>query len=366
MPCAPPCCCAIDATGGTTRAAWCRRCLVCLMEIESAPAVRKAPMRPHDLQPPLPPLSPQTDPPRSTPAVGRSSAPAHLAAPPARLISHCRAATHAAAACSSEPAQLAAILLARWSPAPCRPAQSPAWYCPLLPASCAPFHPAGQVLPPHVDVRTQALYQMLYQGFVGLIFSVFNNNSASKGQQVQVRAASGAGAGQPQRGEGGRARQRPAQQPNVPPRPLCCTSCSSAGVALRVAAEAAAQPQPLEPAAAPSPPTPSQVTAFQSVPQSSQLAPVLSAELEGLDSSTWEAIRASAAGGRLPRHPRSRWQMARLAARLPRLASRPCWPGSAVHMLTRAAAGCTGAAEAGKQRHRPPACPSPPAPPARC
>jgi hypothetical protein len=48
----PLCCCAIAATGGTTRAAWCRRCLVCLMGIGSAPAVPLR--RPRRLPPRLP------------------------------------------------------------------------------------------------------------------------------------------------------------------------------------------------------------------------------------------------------------------------------------------------------------------------
>lgn len=35
-------------------------------------------------------------------------------------------------------------------------------------------HPHITVLPSHVDVRTQAMYQGLDEGFIGLIFSVFN------------------------------------------------------------------------------------------------------------------------------------------------------------------------------------------------
>ncbi len=35
-------------------------------------------------------------------------------------------------------------------------------------------HPHITVLPSHVDVRTQAMYQMLDPGFVGLIISAFN------------------------------------------------------------------------------------------------------------------------------------------------------------------------------------------------
>lgn len=35
-------------------------------------------------------------------------------------------------------------------------------------------HPHITVLPSHVDIKTQATYQMLDEGFVGLIFSTFN------------------------------------------------------------------------------------------------------------------------------------------------------------------------------------------------
>ena len=35
-------------------------------------------------------------------------------------------------------------------------------------------HPHITVLPSHVDVRTQAAYQMLDEGFVGIIISAFN------------------------------------------------------------------------------------------------------------------------------------------------------------------------------------------------
>lgn len=47
-------------------------------------------------------------------------------------------------------------------------------------------HPHITVLPSAVDVRTQALYQMLDPGFVGLIFSVFNTDTGTKAGQVQV------------------------------------------------------------------------------------------------------------------------------------------------------------------------------------
>lgn len=35
-------------------------------------------------------------------------------------------------------------------------------------------HPHITVMPSHVDVRTQAMYQTMDEGFIGLIFSVFN------------------------------------------------------------------------------------------------------------------------------------------------------------------------------------------------
>ncbi|KAF6259416.1 JAB1/Mov34/MPN/PAD-1 ubiquitin protease-domain-containing protein [Scenedesmus sp. NREL 46B-D3] len=48
-------------------------------------------------------------------------------------------------------------------------------------------HPHITVLPSHVDVNTQAMYQMLDAGFIGLIFSVFNS-APSKEQTIQVTA----------------------------------------------------------------------------------------------------------------------------------------------------------------------------------
>ncbi|KAF8068387.1 brcc3 [Scenedesmus sp. PABB004] len=48
-------------------------------------------------------------------------------------------------------------------------------------------HPHITVLPSHVDVNTQAMYQLLDGGFVGLIFSVFNA-AASREQTIQVTA----------------------------------------------------------------------------------------------------------------------------------------------------------------------------------
>lgn len=47
-------------------------------------------------------------------------------------------------------------------------------------------HPHITVWPSHVDVRTQLSYQMLDQGFVGIIFSVFSEDKSSKEQEIQV------------------------------------------------------------------------------------------------------------------------------------------------------------------------------------
>ncbi|XP_060559396.1 lys-63-specific deubiquitinase BRCC36-like [Ruditapes philippinarum] len=47
-------------------------------------------------------------------------------------------------------------------------------------------HPHITVWPSHVDVRTQAMYQMMDPGFVGLIFSVFNQDKNTKQNRVQV------------------------------------------------------------------------------------------------------------------------------------------------------------------------------------
>lgn len=49
-------------------------------------------------------------------------------------------------------------------------------------------HPHITVHPSHVDVQTQAMYQMLDSGFVGLIFSCFNTDEATKSCRVQVTA----------------------------------------------------------------------------------------------------------------------------------------------------------------------------------
>lgn len=60
-------------------------------------------------------------------------------------------------------------------------------------------HPHITVLPSHVDVHTQAMYQLLEPGFVGLIFSVFNRDAATKAHSVSATAfqslPAGAGGG---------------------------------------------------------------------------------------------------------------------------------------------------------------------------
>ncbi|CAA6671743.1 unnamed protein product [Spirodela intermedia] len=48
-------------------------------------------------------------------------------------------------------------------------------------------HPHITVLPSHVDIRTQAMYQLLDSGFVGLIFSCFSEDSQKIGK-IQVIA----------------------------------------------------------------------------------------------------------------------------------------------------------------------------------
>jgi BRCA1/BRCA2-containing complex subunit 3 len=47
-------------------------------------------------------------------------------------------------------------------------------------------HPHITVWPSHIDVRTQADYQLMDAGFVGLIFSIFNHDKVSKMNRVQV------------------------------------------------------------------------------------------------------------------------------------------------------------------------------------
>ncbi|GLI65123.1 hypothetical protein VaNZ11_008576 [Volvox africanus] len=49
-------------------------------------------------------------------------------------------------------------------------------------------HPHITVLPSHVDVRTQGMYQLLDPGFVGLIVSTFNRDAASQACTVQLTA----------------------------------------------------------------------------------------------------------------------------------------------------------------------------------
>lgn len=63
-------------------------------------------------------------------------------------------------------------------------------------------HPHITVWPSHVDVQTQAIYQMMDEGFVGLIFSVFSEDATSKLNQVQVtcfQSVNQANNGEPQR-----------------------------------------------------------------------------------------------------------------------------------------------------------------------
>mmetsp|Transcript_1403 Transcript_1403/g.4182 ORF Transcript_1403/g.4182 Transcript_1403/m.4182 type:complete len:466 (+) Transcript_1403:277-1674(+) len=49
-------------------------------------------------------------------------------------------------------------------------------------------HPHITVLPSHVDVRTQASYQMLDRNFVGLIISAFNEDATSLTQSLEITA----------------------------------------------------------------------------------------------------------------------------------------------------------------------------------
>jgi len=49
-------------------------------------------------------------------------------------------------------------------------------------------HPHITVLPSHVDIQTQALYQLLDPGFIGLIFSCFNKDPANTSGRIQVTA----------------------------------------------------------------------------------------------------------------------------------------------------------------------------------
>ncbi|WAR03656.1 BRCC3-like protein [Mya arenaria] len=47
-------------------------------------------------------------------------------------------------------------------------------------------HPHITVWPSHVDIRTQAMYQTMEPSFVGLIFSVFNEDKTTKFNRVEV------------------------------------------------------------------------------------------------------------------------------------------------------------------------------------
>ncbi len=52
-------------------------------------------------------------------------------------------------------------------------------------------HPHITVLPSHVDIKTQATYQMLDDGFVGLIFSTFNQASSWATLFLTVQSCAG-------------------------------------------------------------------------------------------------------------------------------------------------------------------------------
>lgn len=47
-------------------------------------------------------------------------------------------------------------------------------------------HPHITVWPSHIDVRTQAMYQLMDAAFIGLIFSVFNEDKVTKVNRIQV------------------------------------------------------------------------------------------------------------------------------------------------------------------------------------
>ncbi|KAG1674049.1 hypothetical protein FOA52_000355 [Chlamydomonas sp. UWO 241] len=57
-------------------------------------------------------------------------------------------------------------------------------------------HPHITVLPSHVDLRTQAMYQILDESFVGLIFSVFNGDAVARSSRVQLTAFQAVSPGQ--------------------------------------------------------------------------------------------------------------------------------------------------------------------------
>ncbi|XP_028407772.1 lys-63-specific deubiquitinase BRCC36-like [Dendronephthya gigantea] len=58
--------------------------------------------------------------------------------------------------------------------------------CPMRILGWYHSHPHITVWPSHVDVQTQAMYQMMDPGFVGLIFSCFNDDTASSRGQIQL------------------------------------------------------------------------------------------------------------------------------------------------------------------------------------
>jgi len=49
-------------------------------------------------------------------------------------------------------------------------------------------HPHITVNPSHVDIQTQAMYQLLDKGFIGLIFSCFNKDPSNTSGRIQVTA----------------------------------------------------------------------------------------------------------------------------------------------------------------------------------
>ncbi|CAB4004184.1 lys-63-specific deubiquitinase BRCC36 [Paramuricea clavata] len=58
--------------------------------------------------------------------------------------------------------------------------------CPMRILGWYHSHPHITVWPSHVDVQTQAMYQIMDPGFVGLIFSCFNDDTASTSGQIQL------------------------------------------------------------------------------------------------------------------------------------------------------------------------------------
>lgn len=72
-------------------------------------------------------------------------------------------------------------------------------------------HPHITVHPSHVDVRTQAMYQMMDSGFIGLIFSCFNTDAEMNGR-IQVIAFQSLDLGQ----AGGQTQGAGYEQVNIP------------------------------------------------------------------------------------------------------------------------------------------------------